>query len=220
MNNLRVLIADDHALVRAGFRVLLENLADVSVIAEAEDGRRALRIIQEINPDIVLMDISMPELNGLDATAQIVRDYPDIKVIILSMHTSEEYVLQALEVGAHGYILKDASINELELALRSVARNELFLSPAVSKHVIQNYLNRTGDISKIDGKFSSMDSLTTRQREVLQLIAEGFTSQEIAERLFISVKTVEKHRYQIMERLDIHNIAGLVRYAVEKGIIR
>jgi DNA-binding NarL/FixJ family response regulator len=220
MVDTRILLADDHALVRAGFRALIGSLSDVQVVAEAEDGRKALQLVREHVPNIVLMDISMPELNGLDATEQIMREYPRVKVIILSMHTSEEYVLQALDVGASGYLLKDADLSELELALRSVVRGEIYLSPAVSKHVIRNYLDRTGERSATSARISSIGGLTFRQREVLQLIAEGYTSQDIAEQLFISVKTVEKHRYQIMERLDIHNIAGLVRYAVEQGLVK
>jgi DNA-binding NarL/FixJ family response regulator len=220
MVDTRILLADDHALVRAGFRALIGSLSDVQVVAEAEDGRKALQLVREHVPNIVLMDISMPELNGLDATEQIMREYPRVKVIILSMHTSEEYVLQALDVGASGYLLKDADLSELELALRSVVRGEIYLSPAVSKHVIRNYLDRTGERSATSARISSIGGLTSRQREVLQLIAEGYTSQDIAEQLFISVKTVEKHRYQIMERLDIHNIAGLVRYAVEQGLVK
>jgi DNA-binding NarL/FixJ family response regulator len=220
MVDTRILLADDHALVRAGFRALIGSLSDVQVVAEAEDGRKALQLVREHVPNIVLMDISMPELNGLDATERIIREYPRVKVIILSMHTSEEYVLQALDVGASGYLLKDADLSELELALRSVVRGEIYLSPAVSKHVIRNYLDRTGERSASSDRISSVGGLTSRQREVLQLIAEGHTSQDIAEQLFISVKTVEKHRYQIMERLDIHNIAGLVRYAVEQGLVK
>ena len=210
---MRVLLADDHELVRAGIRSLLVNLSGVEVVGEAGDGHRALELVHQFRPDIVLMDIMMPGLNGLEATARIVKDFPQTKVVILSMNATEEYVLQALRAGATGYLLKNISPSELELAVNAVAKGETYLTAAVSKHVIENYVRRVGT------QTSSLDRLTPRQREVLQLIAEGHRTKEIAKRLTISVKTVEMHRTQIMEALDIHEIAGLVRYAIRMGII-
>lgn len=216
---IRILLADDHALVRAGFRAMLESSEDFTVVAEAADGRQALQLAAREAPDVVLMDIAMPGLNGLEATGRIVRQNPNTRVIILSMHMTEEYVLQALQAGASGYLLKDADPAEMELAVRAVARGETYLSPGVSRHVIDDYLRRTSG-----GKGEALDlgpgsRLTPRQREVLQLIAEGHTSKDIASLLNISLKTVESHRQAIMDRLDIHDLAGLVRYAVRAGIV-
>ncbi|MCX6033001.1 MAG: response regulator transcription factor [Chloroflexi bacterium] len=214
MSTIRVLLAEDHALVRAGFAALLRSLPGIEVVAEAGDGREALRLVETHRPAVVFMDIAMSGLNGLDATAQIVRDFPQARVVILSMHANEEYVLQALRVGAAGYLLKDAGLGELELAVRAVARGETYLSPAVSKHVIADYVRRTAGAPATAG-----DPLTPRQREVLQLIAEGRTVKEIAQILAVSEKTVETHRAQLMARLDIHDIAGLVRYALRAGLV-
>jgi DNA-binding NarL/FixJ family response regulator len=208
----RVLLAEDHTLVRAGIRALLQGLSWVEVVAEAGDGREALQLIETHQPNIVLMDITMPGINGLEATRET-RKFPEVKVIILSMHTSEEYVWQALRAGAVGYLLKDAGTAELELALRAVAQNQNYLSPAVSKHVISDYIER------VNGKTSSYTRLTPRQRQVLQLIAEGYTTKQIAEKLNISVKTVETHRTQLMEQLEIHNVMGLMRYASQMGLV-
>ncbi len=213
MKPIRVILADDHSLVRAGFRALLDNLEGVEVVAEAGDGRQALRLVEANRPDLVIMDISMPELNGLDAVIQMTRDFPHVRVIILSMHANEEYVLQALRAGAAGYLLKDSVVSELELAVRAVGRGEIYLSPAVSPKGIADYLRRLGMGPPEEEK------LTPRQREVLQLIAEGRTTQEIAERLHVGVKTVETHRAQLMDRLGIHDVAGLVRYAIRTGLI-
>lgn len=213
MKQIKVLLAEDHTLVRAGIRALVQKLEEVEVIAEAGDGREALRIIETHHPDVVLMDIAMSGLNGLEATARITKEFPNVRVIILSMHANEEYVLQALRAGAMGYLLKDAGTAELELAIRSVAREETYLSPAISKHVVSDYVRRMG------GEPSSLERLTRRQREILQLIAEGHSTQEIAQMLSISVKTVETHRSQLMERLDIHDVASLVRYAIRVGLV-
>jgi DNA-binding NarL/FixJ family response regulator len=213
MNSTRVLIAEDHALVRAGFRALLSSCAGVHVVAETGDGRQTLRLVQEVQPDVILMDISMPGLNGLEATARVVSEYPQIRVIILSMHADEEYVLQALQAGASGYLLKDSDAAELELAIAAVVRGETYLSPQVSKRVIADYLRLVGDES------TSQELLTPRQREVLQLIAEGHTTKQIAQILSVSEKTAMTHRAQLMERLDIHDIAGLVRYAIRIGLV-
>jgi DNA-binding NarL/FixJ family response regulator len=214
MNSIRLLLADDHTLVRAGFRTLLQNLNGVQIVAEAEDGHEAIALAEAEHPDIVLMDIAMPRLNGLEAMARILETQPHVRVIILSMHPNEEYVLRALRIGAAGYLLKDADLTELTLALRSVTQGQTYLSPPISKQVT-DYVRRVGEAPTDD-----LERLTPRQREVLQLIAEGLTNREIALALEISVKTVESHRTELMNRLDIHDIAGLVRYAIRKGIIQ
>ncbi len=220
MKPIRVILADDHALVRAGIHALLASLEGIEVVAEAGDGRQALQLVEVNRPDMVLMDISMPELNGLDAVEKITRDFPHVRVVILSMHANEEYVLQALRAGAAGYLLKDAGITELELAVRAVARGETYLSPPVSRSVIDDYLRRLDNPPEIGGLPPVPEAkLTPRQREVLQLIAEGRTTQEIAKRLNVGIKTVETHRAQLMERLDIHEVAGLVRYAIRIGLV-
>ncbi|MCI0390917.1 MAG: response regulator transcription factor [Acidobacteria bacterium] len=213
MKPIRVLLADDHTLVRAGLRSLLESLPGIEVVAEAGDGREALRLVATLHPHIALMDIAMPELNGLEAAALLAKESPDTRVIILSMHASEEYVVRALRASAAGYLLKDSGIAELELAVKAVARGETYLSPLTSKHVITDYVRRIG------GEASLLEQLTPRQREVLQLIAEGHSTKAIAQKLSLSVKTVETHRAQLMERLDIHDLAGLVRYAIRAGLV-
>jgi DNA-binding NarL/FixJ family response regulator len=213
MTPVRVLLAEDHWLVRASFKSLLTDFAGIEVVAEAGDGREALELIAQHRPDLVLMDISMPGLNGLEATRRIVKEHPGIKVIVLSMHAGEEYVLQALRAGASGYVLKGAAPGELELAIASVARGERFLSPAISKQVIEVYLGRVAKPA------SSLEQLTPRQREILQLVAEGKSSKQIAQLLNASIKTIESHRASLMERLDIHDVAGLVRYAIRHGLV-
>ncbi len=221
MNNaVKILLADDHALVRAGIRSMLEGLPEIVVVGEANDGREALELVASLSPDLVFMDIAMPGLNGLDTAARILRDHPQVRVVILSMYLNEEYVLGALRAGATGYLLKDSDPSELELAVRAVARGEMYLSPGVSKHVIEDYLRRTGTEAPLGLDVQPASPLTTRQREVLQLIAEGHTSREIAQILAISLKTVESHRQSIMERLDLHDLASLVRYAVRTGLVR
>jgi DNA-binding NarL/FixJ family response regulator len=221
MDLIRLLIADDHTLVRSGLRALLGNFSWVKVVAEASDGREALSLVDEHRPDIVLMDIAMSGMNGLEATRRVVKEHPQVRVIILSMHISEEYVLRALQAGAAGYLMKDAGISELEIALKAVAQGETYLSPPVSKHVITDYVRRVGAqrLEAQDEPQPPLERLTPRQREVLQLIAEGHSTQEIAEDLTISVKTVETHRTQLMDRLNIHDIAGLVRFAIREGLI-
>src|SRR5579875_224089 len=213
MANIRILLADDHWLVRASLSSLLDDFSGIAVVAEAGDGREALELIARHHPDLVLMDISMAGLNGLEATRRIRKEHPQVRVIVLSMHTSEQYVLQALRAGAAGYVLKGSAPRELELAIESVARGEIFLSPAISKHVIDVYLSRAED------KTNSLEQLTPRQREILQLIAERNSSKQIAQLLDASVKTIESHRASLMERLDIHDVAGLVRYAIRHGLV-
>lgn len=210
---IRVLIADDHNLVRAGMRALLQNIEGVTVIAEASDGREALDLIKQKRPDVALLDITMPGLNGIEVAARASKDVPHVRLLILSMHANEEYVLQALRVGAAGYLVKGADTMELELALKALMRGESYLSPAVSKHLISDYARRVG------GEAGSLELLTPRQREILQLIAEGHSTKAIASLLKISVKTVETHRSVLMERLDIHDVAGLVRYAIRVGVV-
>ena len=214
MTPIRVLLADDHTLVRAGIRSLLKGLENVEVVGEAGDGQEAVRLAESLRPDVVLLDVGMPGLNGLDVAARLVAHDASIRVLILSMHTSEEYVLRALRAGCAGYLLKGSAVAELEIAVRAVARGETYLSPAVSKHVMDDYVRRTG------GATDPIDALTPRQREVLQLVAEGNTSKDIADRLGLSFKTVEAHRAQIMERLGLHDVAGLVRFAIRMGLVR
>ena len=209
----RVLLADDHALVRVGIRSLLSTIAGFDVVGEAGTGHEALELTDKLRPHVVLMDIAMPAINGLDATARLVERHPEVRVIILSMHASEEYALQALRAGAAGYLLKDADLLELERAIVAVARGETYLSPAISKHVIADYKRRVAEQPE------PIDRLTPRQREVLRLIAEGLSTKEIAFKLGLSVKTVETHRAQLMERLEIRDVAGLVRFAIRSGLV-
>jgi DNA-binding NarL/FixJ family response regulator len=208
---IRVLLADDHTLVRAGIRALIQNLDGVEVIAETGDGQEALRLAEELRPDVLLLDVAMPGLNGLDTAARASK--LRIRVLILSMHANEEYVLRALRAGASGYIVKDAATTELEIAIRAAVRGEIYLSPAVSRHVIEAYVDRLG------GEESPLEHLTPRQREILQLIAEGQTTKAIAIKLGLSAKTVETHRMQLMKRLDVHDIASLVRHAIRLGLV-
>lgn len=215
---IRILLADDHALVRAGIRMLIQGLPGFQVIAETGDGQEAVRLARQLDPDIALLDLSMPGLNGLDATVRIVRECPAIRVVALSMHTAENYVLEALRAGAVGYVVKDAAVEELEQALNAVSAGERFLSPAVSRHVLQGYLRLAKGETTPEPR-PTVDQLTPRQREILQLIAEGRSTRDIAERLSISIKTVETHRAQIMQRVDIHDVAGLTRYAIRAGLI-
>ncbi|MEA2779513.1 MAG: hypothetical protein QOK29_1057 [Rhodospirillaceae bacterium] len=213
MTAIQVLLADDHWLVRAGLRSLLTEFGGIEIVDEASDGREAIELVAKHQPQLVLMDIVMPGLGGVEATRRIVKEYPNVRVLILSMHIGEEYVLQALRAGASGYIYKGSPPRELELAIESVARGEIFLSPVISKHVIEAYLSRAAD------QTSSLEQLTPRQREILQLIAEGHSSKQIAQILNASVKTIDSHRANIMERLGIHNVPGLVRYAIRYGLV-
>ncbi|WNO04712.1 response regulator transcription factor [Rhodoferax mekongensis] len=211
--SLRVLLADDHTLVRAGLRKLLEIIPDLEVVGEASDGVALMALTAELRPDMVLMDISMPGLNGLEATARLCKEWPEIKIIILSMHQSEEYVRQSLRHGASGYLLKDCAPMELDKAIKAVSAGETYLSPAVTKEVLNDYVHRLREEAQPG------DQLTPRQREVLQLVAEGLSTKEIARRLDLSVKTVDTHRSQLMRQLDIHEVTGLVRYALRIGLI-
>ncbi len=213
MSTVRVLLADDHTLVRAGLRKLLESMPEIEVVGEAGDGLALLELAEQLQPHLVLMDIAMPGLNGLEATARLVKSHPSIRVMILSMHQNEEYVRRALRNGAVAYLLKDAAPMELGLALAAVLRGETFLSPAVSKGVVNDYVQRLRDDDQPG------EQLSPRQREVLQLIAEGLSTKEIARRLDLSVKTVETHRSGLMKQLDVHEVTGLVRYALKMGLV-
>jgi DNA-binding NarL/FixJ family response regulator len=217
---IRVLLADDHVLMRRGMRSWLQSMPGVEVVGEAGDGREALRQIAKVRPDVVLMDVGMPGLNGLDATARVTKDFPRVRVLILSMHANEEYVLQALRAGAGGYLLKDAEPEELEVALKAVGRGKTYLSPTVSQGMISDYLRRVGAAAVGDAPAADESSpLTARQREILQLVAEGHTTKKIAALLYLSEKTVESHRLRLMRQLNIHDIAGLVRYAIRTGLV-
>lgn len=221
MKPVRILIADDHALVRSGLKALLCQLTGVAVIAEAGDGLEALRLIREIKPEIALLDISMPGLNGIDVTMRASKACPETRIIILSMHADREYVLQALRAGALGYVLKDADSSELEDAISAVGSGKTYLCASVAKGISDEYPD---PIRRLSGREISSEALfsvlTARQREILQLISEGNTTKEIASKLDLSIKTIETHRSQIMDRLNIRDIAGLVRYAIRSGIIR
>jgi DNA-binding NarL/FixJ family response regulator len=211
-----VLLADDHTLVRAGLRALLAGLPEVGMVLEASDGREALDAIAAHAPAVVLMDIAMPGLNGLEAAALVSRDHPGTRTIVLSMHGTDAYVLQALRAGAAGYLLKDAAVAELPLALRAVLRGEIYISSAVSRVVVNGFL---AGMASADSGRSPIDALSGRQRQILQLVAEGRSIKEIAFALKLSVKTVETHRRQVMERLQIFDVPGLVRFALRHGVV-
>jgi DNA-binding NarL/FixJ family response regulator len=212
-NPIRVVLADDHALVRAGIRALLERIRGVEVLAEAGDGREALDLIRELLPDIILLDIAMPVLSGLDVLGEATANFPEVRVIILTVHETEEYATYALRSGAAGFVPKSAASAELELALKTVARGERYLSPVISKHaVLEHHFGASARSVSVD--------LTPRQREVLEMIAKGYSTKDIARTLEISAKTVETHRAQLMERLQIFDVAGLVRYAIRTGLIK
>ena len=213
MKRLRAVLADDHTLVRAGLKMLLESMPEIEVVGEAADGVCLLALVDQVQPDLVLMDIAMPVLNGLEATPHLLTAWPEVKVLMLSMHRNEEYVRQALRHGASGYLLKDAAPVELDLAIQAIGRGEVWLSPAVTKGVLADY------VQQLRGEAPPKGQLTARQREVLRLVAEGRSTKEIARSLGLSVKTVDTHRSQLMNQLDIHDVAGLVRYALRAGLI-
>lgn len=211
--SIRVVLADDHVLIRAGLRALLQSLPNIEVVGEASDGHEAVEVASRLEPDVVIMDIGMSNLNGLEAASRIRRQSPGVRVIMLSMHANEEYVGQALDAGASAYLLKGAEPAELELALKAVVRGETYLSPTISRQLVQDYLSHRKE------KLGSVVELTARQREVLQLVAEGRSTKDIARKLGVSIKTVETHRTELMRRLDIHDVAGLVRYAIRRGLV-
>lgn len=209
----RIVLADDHRLVRAGVRALLEKTRLGEVVAEANDGREALELVAEHRPDVVLLDIGMPNLNGLDAIERIKERSPETKVIILSMYANEEYVVRALRSGVSGYLIKDSAVEELERAIRSVAAGKTYLSKRISKPAIEAFLANPTRV------YAPLDQLTPRQREVLQLIGEGKNTKEIADLLRVSIKTIEAHRLRLMRRLGIHDLPGLVRFAIRTGLV-
>jgi len=212
---LKILLVDDHTIVRQGLRALLEAHAGFTIVGEAENGREAVKKAQDLNPDIVIMDIAMPVLNGLEATRQIKRALPDTRVLALTMYNDEEYVFQILKSGASGYLIKETAANELIAAILSIKSGNPFFSPSISRKIMESYLNEDEDKK---GK-GETDKLTNREKEVLQLIAEGYTNNEIANLMGISVKTVETHRAHVMSKLDIHDVAGLIKYAIKKGLV-
>ena len=215
MPKTRILLADDHTLVRQGFRKILEQRADWEVVAEAADGRDAVRQAEATAPDVVVLDIGMPLLNGIEATRQIVRRHADTHVLILSMHADEAYIIQALKAGARGYLLKDSADTELLRGVAAVAAGKSYFSPSVAKVMLDDYVRQMAD----KGLTDRYESLSEREREIFQLIAEGRTNKEIAELLSISPATVETHRAHILQKLDVHNTAELVLYAVRRGVI-
>lgn len=212
----RVILADDHQLVRAGLRALLQSFADVEVLAECSDGHEALAQVARHKPDILMLDISMPGMNGLEVARRVPEVSPATRVLVLSMHVGPEYVAQAMRAGIAGYLVKDAAVDELRTALDTLAAGRHYLSPVISETMLHGFL-RTGKSPAEAG--ADLDKLTARQREILQLIAEGHGTRDIATRLGLSVKTVESHRSQLMDRLDIHDVPGLVRFAVRTGLV-
>jgi DNA-binding NarL/FixJ family response regulator len=216
MGKISVLLAEDHTIVRKGLGALLEAEIGIEVVGEAADGREAIERAEELRPDVVVMDIAMPGLNGLEATRQLKKRFPEMKIIILTMHSNEEYVLQTLRSGASGYLIKKSAPSDLISAIREVYQGKSFLSPSISKTVIDEYIRQADKMAEGE---NSHTKLTHRETEVLQMIAEGLKTREIAERLFVSIKTVETHRANIREKLDRHSTADLVQYAIRKGLI-
>lgn len=211
----RIVLVEDHTILREGLRSLLHEHDNLEVIGEAADGRTAIRLILSKKPDLVLMDLSMPKMNGFEAIREIKKTESDIKIIALTVHNTEEYILMTLQAGADGYVLKDATHDELIMAIRQVLSGKRFLSPSVSGKVIAGYLEGKKNATPQ----TQMDMLTQREREVLKLIAEGYKNKEVADFLCISLKTVEKHRANLMRKLDLHNTSALTLYAVEKGLV-
>lgn len=211
----KIVIAEDHTILRAGLRALLSGQNGLEVIGEAGDGREAIRKVDTLQPDLLLIDLSMPKLNGIDAIREIKSQHPEIKIIVLTVHKSDEYIIAALKAGANGYMLKDASQNELLLAIDYVINGKTFLSPSISDKVVDAFLNT----DKKDKPAAVLDNLTAREREILKLVAEGNTNKKIADHLCISLKTVEKHRSNLMQKLDLRNTAALTAYAIEKKMV-
>ena len=210
----KIVIAEDHTILRQGLRALLSSNPVFEVVGEAEDGRAAVRSVETLSPDLLLMDLSMPRMTGMEAITEIKKRSPATKIVVLTIHKDEEYILSALKAGADGYVLKDAGQDELRTAVKNVLAGKRYLSPDISEKVIGGYLE-----GKRALKATPWDTLTQREREVLKLIAEGYTNKKVAEYLFISLKTVEKHRSNLMRKLDLHNTAALTAFAMEKGII-
>ncbi len=215
MSKIRILLADDHKIIREGLMALIRQQKNMDVVGEAEDGREAVNLAQEHDPDVVIMDVAMPGLNGMEATRQILSDGPDTKIIALSMHSDRRFVAEMLKAGARGYLLKDSAFEEMVIAVKEVMAGKTYLSPTVAGMVVDDYVRR---ISFPAGTDTSIPRLTPREREVLQMIAEGKSTKEVAAELTISVKTVETFRRQIMNKLDIHSIAELTKFALREGL--
>lgn len=211
--SVKIILADDHRIMREGLRALLEREAGIEVIAEADNGRTTVELSRELNPDVVVIDIGMPDLNGIDATRQIVSESPAVKVIALSMHSDRKFVREMLSAGASGYLLKDSAFEELGTALTTVLNNQTYLSPKIADTVVKDYL---GKVEPKESKVSP--ALTKREREVLQLIAEGKTTKDIASQLYVSIKTIETHRKQIMDKVGLNSVAELTKYAIREGL--
>ena len=214
-NKLSIVLADDHTILREGLRALLTADPGFEVVGEARDGREAVRCVEKLGPELILMDLSMPRMSGMEAIREIKKRYPETKIIALTVHKTEEYLLNTLQAGADGFVLKDATHDELIMAIKNVMGGKSYLSPAVSEKVIEGYLQG----KKSTRSRSTWESLSQREREVLKLIAEGYKNKEIAGDLCISLKTVEKHRANLMKKLDLHNAAALTVYAVDKGLV-
>ncbi len=210
----KVLLADDHKIFRDGLRTLIEKETGMEVIAEAENGRKAIKLAEKMAPNVIIMDVSMPDMNGIEATRKIVSAMPDTKVIALSMHSDRRFVLGMLEAGASGYLLKDCAFNELAAAIRQVTTGNTYLSPRIADVVVKGYLNKGGESSS-----DNRSLLTSREREILQLIAEGLSTKEIAAHVYLSIKTVETHRRNIMEKLDMYSIAEITKHAIREGLV-
>ena len=214
-NKLSIVLADDHTILREGLRALLTADSQFEVVGEARDGREAVRCVEKLGPDLLLMDLSMPRMSGMEAIREIKKRYPETKIIALTVHKTEEYLLTTLQAGADGFVLKDATHDELIMAIKNVMGGKSYLSPGVSEKIIEGYLKGKQSTQSL----SSWETLSQREREVLKLIAEGYKNKEIAEDLCISLKTVEKHRANLMKKLDLHNAAALTVYAVDKGLV-
>jgi two-component system response regulator NreC len=211
--SIRVILADDHTILRHGLSKLIQQQEDMEVIAQAGDGHSTVELTRDLSPDIVIMDIGMPDLNGIDATRQIIRDFPKVKIIGLSMHSGKKFVIEMLKAGASGYLLKDCAFEELIIAIKTVASGKVYLSPAISDIVVENYVRNPAEKQS-----SAFSLLSQREREVLQLMAEGKTTKKIARHLHISPKTVEGHRLRLMAKLNLDNVAKLTKYAIQEGL--
>jgi DNA-binding NarL/FixJ family response regulator len=213
--SIKIILADDHAMLRHGLSKSLQNEKDMEVIAQAKDGRTTVELVKELSPNLVIMDIGMPDLNGIEATRQIIKECPKVKVIALSMHSSKNFIIEMFKAGAAGYLLKDCEFDELVNAIRLVMSNKTYISPAISDVVVDNYMRQSAN-----GKDSAFSILSQREREVLQLLTEGKSTKQIGKRLHISAKTVEVHRLNLMSKLKIDSIAQLTKYAIQEGLTR